>query len=235
MKVNLPGGVAALAVAAGIETTLALGADGNVYAWGDNTSGQLGNGTTANALFPQKVSLPEGASAVAIAEGWKTSLAVGSDGSVYGWGRNASGQLGNGGSAFVVPVPVKVSLPGGVAATQVAVGEDASLAIGADGNVYSWGNNFAGQLGRTGTENVPGKVTLPAGVTASAIAEGTRTSLAAGSDGNVYAWEQPDRPTRKRHHGRLERAGEGEPARRRRRDRARRERLRRHLRQLVHR
>ena len=143
MKVNLPGGVAALAVAAGIGTTLALGADGNVYAWGDNTSGQLGNGTTANALFPQKVSLPDGASAVAIAEGWNTSLAVGSDGSVYGWGRNSSGQLGNGGSAFVVPVPVKVSLPGGVAATQVAVGEDASLAIGADGNVYSWGSNFA--------------------------------------------------------------------------------------------
>jgi alpha-tubulin suppressor-like RCC1 family protein len=186
VKVNLPGGVAAVDLAAGFQTTLALGADGDVYAWGNNDGGQIGNGTTVAALSPQKVGLPAGVTAVAISEGLFTSLAAGSDGNVYAWGNNG-GKFGNG-SSLNSNVPVQVSLPGGVAATDVAVGQDATLALGADGNVYSWGNNFSGQLGRTGTTNVPGQVSLPAGITATAISEGSATSLAVGSDGNVYAW-----------------------------------------------
>src|SRR5205814_1462573 len=103
----------------------------------------------------------------------------------YAWGLNSSGQIGDG-TTTGSNVPVKVSLPGGVGATKVAAGQSVSLAIGVDGNLYSWGKSSL--IGRTGTANVPGQVSLPAAVTATDIAEGAVTSHAVGSDGSVYSW-----------------------------------------------
>jgi alpha-tubulin suppressor-like RCC1 family protein/putative cell wall-binding protein len=188
VKVSLPG-VAATAVSAGYQTALAIGSDGSVYAWGNNDLGQLGNGTTTSSSVPVKVSLPGGVSATVVSEGFYTSVAVGSDGSVYAWGYNSYGQLGNGTTTSYSDVPVKVSLPGGVAAVAVSEGVDTTLAIGSDGNIYAWGDNFGGKFGdgTNTSSNVPVKVSLPAGVAAVAVSEGGETTLAIGSDGNIYA------------------------------------------------
>jgi alpha-tubulin suppressor-like RCC1 family protein len=193
VEVNLPGGVAATAVSEGGSTSLALGSDGNVYAWGYNQYGELGDGTTTGSDVPVEVSLPGGVAAVAVSEGGGTGLALGSDGTVYAWGYNGFGQLGNGTTSRLYEpgsdVPVEVHLPGGVAAVAVSEGEYASLALGSDGNVYAWGWGWWGQLGNgtTTDSDVPVEVHLPGGVAAVAVSEGGALSLALGSDGNVYA------------------------------------------------
>ncbi len=189
LAVRLPAGVQVTAMAAGASHSLAIGSDGKLYAWGSNNSGQLGNGGRPGGLTPVLVSLPAGVTATAIAAADHHSLAIGSDGNLYAWGGNLSGELGNG-STTQSNVPALVHLPVGVTATAIAAGAQYSLAIGSDGNLYAWGDNYAGQLGNgsSAQSNVPTIVSLPAGVTPMAIAAGFEHSLASGSDGNLYAW-----------------------------------------------
>jgi alpha-tubulin suppressor-like RCC1 family protein len=187
--VSLPAGVSATAVAASYNYSLAMGSDGKLYAWGDNFYGQLGDGSTTNHNSPVVVSLPAGVSATAVTAGWAHSLAIGSDGKLYAWGANGTGQLGDG-SVTDRTSPVVVSLPAGVSATAVAAGHSHSLAMGSDGKLYAWGVNTRGQLGDGSfmDQMTPVVVSLPAGVTATAVAAGSEHSLAMGSDGKLYAW-----------------------------------------------
>jgi alpha-tubulin suppressor-like RCC1 family protein len=194
--ISLPGGVHAAAVSAGGTHSLALGVDGTVYAWGANGEGQLGDGTTTPRSTPEPVALPGGVDAVAVAAGWRHSLALGSDGVVYAWGSAYTGELGDGtsGSSAFSTTPEAVALPGGVHATAIAAssapGVAHSLAIGEDGNVYAWGDNSSGELGDgTQTErDTPVRVTLPGGAHATAIAAGETFSIAVDTDGVVYTW-----------------------------------------------
>ena len=90
--VSLPAGVTATAVAGGEQDGYAIGSDGNVYAWGTGTYGQLGNGTTTGTqTTPVTVSLPAGVTAKAIAAGNVVAYAIGSDGNVYAWGSGVNG------------------------------------------------------------------------------------------------------------------------------------------------
>ena len=115
------------------------------------------------------------------------------DGSVYAWGYGGDGELGNGTTTDPQTTPVVVSLPAGVAATEVAAGQYTGYAIGSDGNLYAWGYGADGELGNGTTaeaQTTPVVVSLPAGVTATAVAAGQYTGYAIGSDGNLYAWGQ---------------------------------------------
>jgi alpha-tubulin suppressor-like RCC1 family protein len=187
---NVPVRVANLncvtAIAVGGNQGLALRTDGSAWAWGGNSRGQLGDGTGANSDTPVAVN-GLGAGVVAIAAGDQNSLALKSDGSVWAWGRNDRGQLGNGTSNdSEVPVPVS-GLASGV--IQIADGGDFSLALRTDGSVWGWGNNFSGQLGNATPEtlNTPTPVKgLAAGVKAISVGEGH--SLALLANGSVLAW-----------------------------------------------
>jgi alpha-tubulin suppressor-like RCC1 family protein len=198
VAVRLPRGVSATAVSEGDGVSLAVGSDGEVYAWGDNELGQLGDGSTANSAVPVRVSLP-GGRAIAVSAGINTSLVVSSDGSVYAWGDNADGQLGNGSTTGPQTCegeacsrsPVAVSLPGGVAATEVSEGWQVSLALGSDGSAYSWGNNSYGQLGDGSrvSSATPVRASFPGGIpAATAVSAGYDASLAVGAKGYVLAW-----------------------------------------------
>ncbi len=197
--VSLPSGVTPTAISAGgglgdpqpsQYAAYAIGSDGNLYAWGDNSRGALGNGTTTNSSSPVLVSLPSGVTPTAIAASQGSGYAIGSDGHVYAWGDNAYGTLGNGTSVTFSDTPVLVSLPTGVTADAISGGYESAYAIGSDGNLYAWGDNFYGELGNggTGNSNTPVVVSLPPGVTPQAIAGGGGTGYAIGSDGNLYAW-----------------------------------------------
>lgn len=190
-RVDAPKGVTFTAVDANAEHSLALGSDRNAYAWGRGAAGQLGNGATENALAPALVNVPDGVTFTAVAAGYSHSLAIGSDGNVYAWGRDNYGQLGNGASGDAL-TPELVEAPDGVTFTAIAAGYYHSLAVGSDGHVYAWGSNFSGQLGNGATEDalVPTPVDTPEGVTFSTVAAGSYHSLALGSDGNTYAWGQ---------------------------------------------
>ncbi len=189
--------------------SLAVGSDGNAYAWGLNNYGQLGNGNTSNRNTPVIVKKPAGVSTdftyVQVSAGTDHSLAVGSDGYAYAWGNNNNGQLGNNITSFS-SVPVRVCDPStgsnvdtGLKAIQVSAGRLFSLAIDQDGNTWAWGNNDNGQLGNGNTRgtNTPQSVLLDPKhastvLKAVQVSAGDFHSLAIDQDGNTWAWGRND-------------------------------------------
>jgi alpha-tubulin suppressor-like RCC1 family protein len=173
------------AVAGGSQHSLALRSDGTVWAWGDNGSGRLGDGTTTNRSTPVSVAGLSGVTA--IAAGGEHSLALLSDGTVRAWGHNQYGKLGDG-TNFSRRTPVSVAGLSGV--TAIAAGGEYSMALLSDGTVRAWGENGSGQLG-DGTfviRRTPVSVAGLSDFTVTAIATGSGHSLALLSDGTVRAW-----------------------------------------------
>lgn len=131
------------AIAAGGAHNLALKTDGTVWAWGDNTFGQLGDGSTSeHSNTPVQVKNLSGVKAIAAGEDY--SLALKTDGTVFAWGYNWAGQLGDG-TITTRYTPVAVKNLSGV--SDIAAGRAHSLALKTDGTVRSWGDNSKGQLG----------------------------------------------------------------------------------------
>jgi Regulator of chromosome condensation (RCC1) repeat len=157
VRVSLPSGVTLTAIAAGYESGYAIGSDSHLYAWGANSDGERGDGTTTNADTPVQVSLPTGVTATAIAGGNSTAYAIGSSGKLCAWGENNDGQLGNG-TTSSSDTPVQVSLPTGVRAKALAGGSNTGYAIGSDGKLYSWGFNADGELGDCSTTGRDGEL-----------------------------------------------------------------------------
>ncbi|SMB96533.1 Alpha-tubulin suppressor [Thermanaeromonas toyohensis ToBE] len=171
-------------ISAGTYHSLALKSDGTVWAWGQNSYGQLGDGTTTNRYTPVQV---QGLSdVVAVAAGGGHSLALKSDGTVWAWGANNYGQLGDGTTANRY-TPVQVQGLSGVVAIAAALGSH-SLALKSDGTVWAWGYNYYGQLGDGTTTNRYTPVQVQGLSNVVAIAAGGSYSLALKSDGTVCAW-----------------------------------------------
>ena len=186
------------AIAAGLDHTLALDSDGIVYAWGDNTSGQLGDGSNSDSKIPVAVStagILSGKTISAIAVGFYFSVAMDSDGKVYTWGSNSSGQLGNN-STTASNIPVAVSTSGLLSSktiVDIEAGNSHCLVLDNAGDLFSWGANNDGQLGNESYDAslVPVAVDMTdvlSGKTINAIASGRYHSLALDSDGKVYTW-----------------------------------------------
>ncbi|MFY2562684.1 MopE-related protein [Corallococcus terminator] len=177
-------------IAAGAYHSLALGVDGRVWAWGQNASGQAGLGSTGGAvLSPTQV--PGLSNIQAIAANGSFSLALSLDGQLFAWGQNTSGQLGTGATGASVSSPVQVTRLPTIRA--IAAGVNHTLALDADGQVWAWGFNNAGQVGTGSTS--PSMVLTPTRVTgvprAKAIAAGAGHSLLIDEQfGNVWAWGQ---------------------------------------------
>ncbi|MBK8475467.1 MAG: hypothetical protein IPL39_03935 [Opitutaceae bacterium] len=190
--------------AAGYQHTVALAHSGELYAWGLNTSGQLGNGAGGQYQPPVAVTITgtlAGKTVIALAAGYSHSLALSADGRVFAWGSGQYGQLGNGliGSGTTSNLPVAVTTSGdidGRALVAIAAGESHCLALSSDGRVYTWGRNHRGQLGNeisgAGTDSpVPVGIPLTGALTGrvvTAIAAGQHHCLALCNDGALVAW-----------------------------------------------
>ncbi|HAW53019.1 MAG TPA: hypothetical protein DCX54_11930, partial [Flavobacteriales bacterium] len=154
-----------IAVAAGGNHVLALSYDGTVWAWGDNTNGQLGDGSVAGQRnFPVKVVGINGVDTlrdvVGIAAGGNHSLAIRSDGSVVSWGLNNSGQLGDSTKTNRNYPVATFGLDNGARAIDLAAGDCHSLVLQDDGRLKSCGCDNAGQLGDNGNSSQSGVQTL---------------------------------------------------------------------------
>lgn len=146
---GLPPGETVKALTSSWNGSGALISNGSYYDWGYNAQGQLGDGSTANSAVPVHVSLPAPVTEVSQGGSGKTNgqtLAILSDGSVWTWGANGSGQLGNGGTVNS-DVPVRVTFSSGVKVAQVDSGGYACYAIDTTGRLWAWGSNAYGQLG----------------------------------------------------------------------------------------
>src|SRR5581483_5454341 len=167
--------------------SLAVTTDGSVWAWGGNGSGQLGDGTTTDRATPARVGGLERVTPVAAGGGpyGSHSLALDADGTVWAWGDNSHGELGDG-TTTSHPTPTRVAGLGRV--TAIAAGDAHSLALLDDGSVWAWGNNDAGQLGDATTDARPRPVQVRGLERVTAIAAGTYFSLALTNDGSVWAW-----------------------------------------------
>jgi alpha-tubulin suppressor-like RCC1 family protein len=184
----VPGITTAIAIACRGRHSLALLADGTVRAWGGNSAGQLGDGTTANRSTP--VLVAGLTNVIAIAAGDDHSLALRSDGSVWAWGSNVNGKLGDG-SVINRLTPTATLLTSGI--TAIAAGTMNSVALRNDGVVLAWGINETGQLGSgsltPGFRPQPAPVINLPGVVAIAFSSGGLShGLAVKSDGTVWAW-----------------------------------------------
>lgn len=204
IPVQAKGVASAKAISAGASYTVILLKDGTVMAWGRNNYGQLGavtsdqcSNTRAQVICSKTpVKAANIDNVVAIASGNYHVLALRVDGSIWVWGRNNGGQLGDGTTTdSSVPKPVP-SLTNVVA---IAAAGDYSLALKSDGTVWTWGSNREGQLGYSATDvcidstwgnvscsKTPAQVSYLSGV--SAISGGWSHGLALKTDGSVWAW-----------------------------------------------
>ena len=202
VKSNIPNSLVSLvdvvSVAAGSYHTLAVLRDGTVWAWGWNGYGLLGDGTFVNKATPVQVRDPSDPStflthAVATAAGERHSLVLKADGTVWAWGYNGNGQLGDG-TWIDNTHPVKVKDPTDATGyltgvTGIAAGAWHSIALKADKTVWTWGSQGYNQLGRnnwvpSNNQHVAGQA---AGLTnVIAIAGGWEHTVALKGDGTVW-------------------------------------------------
>ena len=200
---NVPTRVAILTdiirIATGYSHSLALKKDGTLWAWGANGNGQLGDGTVDNRSTPIQVKDPSDPSTfltnvIAVAAGERHSLVLKTDGTVWAWGSNGNGRLGDG-TYTDNRNPVKVKDPTDASGfltgvTAIAAGAAHSIALKTNKTVWTWGNRDYLQIGRdflnpNPPQNVAGQVTsLTNGF---AIAGGLEHTVVLKGDGTVWA------------------------------------------------
>jgi uncharacterized repeat protein (TIGR01451 family) len=168
-------------ITAGSSHTCAI-RNGALYCWGNNYSGQLGDGTTTNRNVPFAVhNMNSGVTAVSA--GARHTCAI-KDGALYCWGNNSFGQLGDGTTTDrTAPVPVQNM---GSSVTAVSAGNRHTCAI-KDGALYCWGSNFFGQLGDGTTADSTTPVAVHNMSTATAVAANESYTCAIKS-GALYCW-----------------------------------------------
>lgn len=184
-----------MAISAGDSHTVALKNDGTVFAWGLNTYGQLGDGTYTNRKTPVPVRAPEitavtkpvrgltGITAIS-ARGYRT-VALRNDGTVWAWGYNVGGELGDGTNTNR-NTPVQVRDLTGI--TAISAGELHTLALKNDGTVWAWGKNYYGQFGDGTTTNSNTPVQISGLTDVRTISAGAFNTIALKNDGTVWAW-----------------------------------------------
>jgi len=173
-------------IAAGNTYVLALKTDGTLWAWGDNSFGQFGNGTSTSSYVPTKIGSDNDWKEVAL--GWGYTIAVKTDGTLWAWGNNSSGQLGDGTS-------VNKSIPTQIGTSTdwktISVGTTHTIALKTNGTLWAWGYNYYGQLGNGSntSKNVPTQIGT---ATWETISAGGNSTVAIKTDGSLWAWGNND-------------------------------------------
>jgi alpha-tubulin suppressor-like RCC1 family protein len=191
---TLPG---VAAISAGGEHACGI-VNGDAYCWGENFSGELGDGANTNSAVPVAVDTSgvlAGQTLALVSSGYSHTCALNAAGQAYCWGLNSNGQLGDGNTTnSSVPVAVDTSgVLAGKTLTQITSGIVDTCALDSAGAAYCWGANSYGQLGDGGTTNssVPVAVrttTTLAGRSLTQITVGYESTCVLDSAGTAYCW-----------------------------------------------
>lgn len=170
-------------ITAGLNHTCLLDS-GDVYCWGDNVAGQLGDGSTTNRSVPTRVNGLTGV--ISLAAGWQHTCALLNTGAVECWGYNFNGQLGNNSN---VNSPIPVAVTGLTAPVSITAGWNYSCAVESGGTVKCWGANGFGKLGNGNVLDqwTPVPV-LNLGGSVAAISAGQVHTCAVLTGGSVQCW-----------------------------------------------
>jgi alpha-tubulin suppressor-like RCC1 family protein len=191
IQTHLPQGT--VDVQGGSDFTVALTADGKVHAWGGNTWGQLGRTPSRVEFRPEVVAIPDHARIVAISVSQDHVLALDDKGSVYAWGRNTYGQLGDGTQAHR-HLPQRVPVDN---VASISTGNFSSVAVTKPGAVYTWGHSTASATEGVGAgvgvtaellHATPRQLTLPKGVHAVAADAGQRHLVVLSDRGRLFGF-----------------------------------------------
>lgn len=170
-----------IAIDGGERYFLMLKADGSVWSWGDNTYGQLGDGSFTPRNIPEQIVGVNNVDLISAGDNFSIALA---NGTIWSWGDNTKGQLGLGNNGNV-SIPVS---NGNIAnVTDVSAGGEFTVALDNNGDVWTWGDNQFGQLGDGFfiNRNSPSTIGLSNVISVSA---GKTHALALDNDGNVWVW-----------------------------------------------
>ncbi len=187
----------ATAITTGNAHTCVILDDGKIQCWGSNSNGQLGINTSDLNQPLENVTLPNGSKAIALGSGYTHTCAIVDNGSIYCWGHNSFGQLGDGttGPQSTVggestPVRVNMSMQGNISAFDISAGDDHSCAIFHDGSVKCWGRNNYGQIGNGASQSspMPTNASLPTGRNATDLEVGRYHTCAILDDGSMRCW-----------------------------------------------
>ncbi|XP_077987342.1 RCC1 and BTB domain-containing protein 1-like [Glandiceps talaboti] len=183
-------GVVSLAYGSGPHV-IAITESGDVYSWGHNGYGQLGNGNVNQGLVPVHLSTNlVGKKVMQVSCGSHHSLALTSDGEVFAWGYNNCGQIGTGSTSNQsFPRKVTSGLSNKVVKF-VTCGQTSSMVLTDTGELYAWGYNGNGQLGIGNNVNqpTPCRVTSLQGHVVFKVVCGYAHSVALTDDGTIYTW-----------------------------------------------
>ena len=174
-------------LSAGEDHTCTLESNGKAYCWGDNSVGQLGNGSTKSSMT--SVAVSGGLRFKSISVGWDHTCGVTDDNDAYCWGRGRYGRLGNGSSEnSTTPAPVS----GGLSFESVNSGLAHTCGITTDGDAFCWGRNEDGILGNNSIKGSPVPVAVSGGLTFGSINAGSATTCGITTSGDAYCWGASD-------------------------------------------
>ncbi|OZG49293.1 InlB B-repeat-containing protein [Bombiscardovia coagulans] len=173
-----------LEVSGGSKHSVALGSDGYIYAWGENNH-DAEDEAGARRYTPIRIDTPAEAHFTSISAGLSYSLAIDSKGNAWGWGSNASSQLGDGTQDDrQKPVRVKTSAK----FDSISAGSKHALAVDDEGSVWGWGGNDSSQLGDGTTRVRREPVRVKTTAKFACVSAGFTHSLAVDDDGKAWAW-----------------------------------------------
>jgi len=175
-----------VAVSAGDWHSLALKKDGSLWSWGSNFFGELGNGTantTAGRLTPAQVGTDT--DWAEIATGHHSSFAIKNDGSLWAWGMNFTGSLGDGTTINRLS-PFRIGTESNWASISSYRGN--VLAIKKDGSLWAWGENSFGQLGDGTTIQRRTPVQIGTETNWKSVSSGNLLTAALKNDGSIWVW-----------------------------------------------
>lgn len=171
-------------ISTGNEFSAAIKSNGTLWMWGSNSFSQLGDGTTVYKTTPTQIGTATWSNVYC---GHSYVIAIKSDGTLWSWGSNGSLQLGSGTPLFqAYTTPHQISTTTGW--SKIATGYRHVLALKTNGTLWYWGNNSNGQLGNNSTVQTPYITQLGTLTTWTDIAAGNDFSAALKSDGSMWTW-----------------------------------------------